>query len=455
MPYNSTSERPWRIVVHHSPSWVTRFLGSLRPSEKGYNVPRLSGPRMPSFEAEGQCQEHTSRFSSGPVISARMTSALILLPDELLLEILKHLQLSSLYMLHQTCRRLRYLSEDHTLKDFRLEFLRSEGESFCMTQAGYHQRLEIRDVLLRRSLCDTCTHLADTGELVRRMRSLYAPLFCYGCRIDHPALFFPPRKERNRKCLGLLGQFSVCAHHALSGKHVRQNAETLLPRKIICKHLAHSPLHFDGRSELFLRSTCHPEIFSPLGRSPVVTKAIVLLHLDHRWRIDMDGLRQSLAAQLKESKQLCKHISSQIPQLLDKLPSEDCSCFPPSGIPASRWIGSSHGPFDHHHEFVCRECGAKFHWIREMDGKRYHRSYIALRMQIMGFTESPLSIGWLSNLDYRGDRNPVLCDKTKGVLWCDKPDCSTGPGLRWLRMAKTFAYEASWEFIWIEMNRKG
>ena len=339
------SERSWRIVAHHWPNWVARLSDTLRPPEKTYDVPRLSGPHASSFEAESQHREHTSRFSSGPVISARMTSALTQLPEELLMEVLNRLPLSSLYMLRQTCWYLRYLAEDHALEDFSLEFLRSEGESFCMTQVGFHQRLEIRDVLLRTSLCDSCIHLADSGKLVRRMRSLYAPLFCHGCRVGHPALFFPPGKEHNRKCLGLLGQFSLCTHRTLSGKHVLGNPENLLPKSIVCKDIAHLPLNFDDRTRRAMTSSCHPEIRSLSGLIPthvIATKAVVLLHLDHRRRIDMDSIRQRLANQLKDSKQLCKHISSQIPQLLDRLKPDDCSCFPPSGIPAARWFGPAH-----------------------------------------------------------------------------------------------------------------
>lgn len=446
------SERSWRIVAH-SPSWVARVFDSFWPSGKAYNVPSLSGPHVSSLEAEGQRQAHTSRSPSGPVITAGTASALTQLPDELLLEVLKRLQLSSLYMLRQTCRRLRYLAEDHTLEDFRLEFLRPEGESFCMTQVGFHQRLEIRGVLLRKSLCDTCTHLADTGELVRRMRSLYAPLFCHGCRVDHPALFFPPGEERNRKCLGHLGRFSLCNHRTLSGKHMLGTPENLLPKRIVCKDVAHLPLNLEDDTKRAMALGCLPKIRSPPGIAPTyvsVTKAIALLHLDHRWRIDMGSIRQRLAAQLKDSKQLCKHLSYQIPQLLDRLQSDDCSCFPPSGIPAARWFWPPHWPYNHH-EFVCRECGAKYNWVRRMGEKSSRWSYIVLHMEIGWFNGTPLSIGWLSNLDYKGGRNPVLCEKTKGVLWCDKADCGTGPGLRWLRMAKTFAHEASW----IDMNKGG
>jgi hypothetical protein len=204
------------------------------------------------------------------------------------------------------------------------------------------------------------------------------------------------------------------------------------------------PLNLDDHTKRAMTSSCLSEIRSPLGLIPTyvtATKAIVLLHLDHRRRIDMDSIRQRLATQLKDSKQLFKHLSYQIPQLLDRLQSDDCSCFPPSGIRAARWFWPPHWPFDHH-EFVCRECGAKYNWVREMDEKTVRWSYIALRMQMRWFNESPLSIGWLSNLDYKGGRNPVLCDKA---------GCSTGSGLRWLRMAKTFAHEASW----IDMKNGG
>lgn len=322
-----------------------------------------------------------------------------------------------------------------------------------MTQVGFHQRLKIRDVLLRRSLCYTCTHLADTGELVRRMRSLYAPRFCHGCRVDHPALFFPPGKERNRRCLGLLGQFSLCTHRTLSGKHVLGKPGNLVPKSIVCKDIAHMPLNLEYPTQRGMASICLPKAHSPLSSVSSylnATKVIVLLHLDHRWRIDMDSIRQRLATQLKDSNQLCKHISYQIPQLLDRLQSDDCPCFPPSGIPVARWVWSPHWLLDHH-QFVCRECGARYNWEWEFDEKKVRRSYIALHMQMSWFNKSPLRIGWLSNLDYKGGRNPVLCDETKGVLWCDKAGCNTGSGVRWLRMAKTFAHETSW----IDMNNGG
>ncbi|KAJ3460488.1 hypothetical protein MRS44_011355 [Fusarium solani] len=227
MGYKPTFEHSWRIVARHSPIWVARVFGSLWPSGKAYSVPRLSDPHVSSFEAESQCQEHTSRFSSGPVITAGMASALTQLPGELLLEVLKRLQLSSLYMLRQTCRRFRYLAEDHTLEDFRLEFLRSEVLSL---------------------------HSSN-----------------------------PLRK-------------------AYAGKPRR-----LATKSIVCKDIAHLPLNLDDHTKRAMTSSCLSEIRSPLGLIPTyvtATKAIVLLHLDHRRRIDMDSIRQRLATQLKDSKQL-------------------------------------------------------------------------------------------------------------------------------------------------------
>ncbi|KAM5377544.1 hypothetical protein ACJZ2D_004913 [Fusarium nematophilum] len=448
---------------------MKRLLSCFADPQERYDVPLLgppapldASPPIPETIARSQtdtsspeCKEPTSHLSTWAIKNAKSTSALLQLPDELLLAIMMYLPPSSLYILRQTCGDFRRLVYDFAFKDFQLECLRPANESFCMTRAGYYQRLNIRGLLARSSLCDVCTHVADSGELARRMRSLYQPVYCSGCKKHHPALFFPPNQQGERICLGLVGYFPLCAHRRLSGQQLRAGRGEVLPKEIICKNIAHLPRKFEDSKGGCVSTYYYPKIFTySRGQTIFLTRTIILVHLDHRWHISMDSIRQRLSVDFKHSKQLCKHASTQLEQVLDSLASDRCDCFPPSGLPAHRGSGWS-ALFCKNHEFSCQDCGATYNWRRDGDPEAWSRSYVVLQVRSDWCCSSPLTIGWLANLDYdtftdrdsERNGNPILDRSTKGVLWCDEPGCGTGSGLRWLRMAKTFIHETS-ERLW-------
>ncbi|KAF4445604.1 hypothetical protein F53441_10668 [Fusarium austroafricanum] len=191
-----------------------------------------------------------------------------------------HLPYSSLYTARQTCRNLRSLTDDSTFKAFHLEILQNRAERFCITEAGWEQLRTIKQMLLRMSLCNTCSNVLDSGELHRRLTELWQPMDCTGCQKSHPALFFPQnQKDSSRSvCVGLLGHFAICEHLKVSAK--METSEGLVStgsiRTVSCDDPEHRPVGYKA-----------PKIWS------MYKNYTPFIQLKHRYHFDGVGGVQS------------------------------------------------------------------------------------------------------------------------------------------------------------------
>ncbi|KAF4973971.1 hypothetical protein FZEAL_9078 [Fusarium zealandicum] len=381
----------------------------------------------------------------------RLPSGLLQLPEELQLELMGHLPLGSLYCLRQTCRDFRRLADDYSFKELHAEFSGPRIEGSRIAPARLHEWWDIRKMIARDSFCGDCAYVAQSGVLAWRMSRLYEPMYCSGCKREHPALFFPLDQRRTKAqggglCLGLLGHFSICSHKRLSGRFV---GPWVYPGEIVCRSKQHSPLQFADS----IHPAETPRILSfpdSLAGNFSTRRTFYMLHLNHTSHISIDSIRQSLgSAGVPGCQELCKHVSLQTPGLLDCLQSDRCTCFPSAGL-AAYPSGGFADSLCENHTFTCRHCAATYRWTRK-HGKGMYTSYVVLDMTFSAFTCGPVSIGWLANLDYerfsdqasRANKHPALDESSRHILWCTTPGCATGSGIRWLTMAKTFVRETA------------
>lgn len=367
------------------------------------------------------------------------------LPEELLLEILKHLPHSSLYLLRQTCTTFRRVSMDVTFKEFNLEFSVPLDESSCITQAGYEQRQMIRDVLVRQTHCNDCNRFRETGRLKEKMVELYEPMFCKVCDDHHAALFFA-RDQRYRKlygpgcCLGQHGLFTICSHISFSAYDLRSASSAR--GESTCWYSSHRLRARSGNKtrERFSpppRFTASPDEGSTSTFRLRVHTRILLLEIDP-CKINIQLVRRGLkrAARSPDGQHFCKHISLLSGTVLSSLASDACTCFSDPAMPCKE------------HVLMCHHCGALYtlEYQRRETGSTKAHLYLSMNVRWKGV--EPLTPIWLFNLefDYSGPsskkkkkksmRHPVFDSETKHVLWCDSPGCATGSELRWMKMAK-------------------
>ncbi|EWG38418.1 hypothetical protein FVEG_01629 [Fusarium verticillioides 7600] len=140
--------------------------------------------------------------------------------------------------------------------------LRSNEEEYCITEAGFNELYIVKRLFRRRSLCNPCGKLFDSGELEDKLRALWKPVLCTGCNERHPELLFSQGRRTENRCVGLLGHFAVCKHLKLSGKWLDieitlKNTLERDERVITCKHPDHISA-YDKRNDSL---SCH--VFQP------------------------------------------------------------------------------------------------------------------------------------------------------------------------------------------------
>ncbi|CEI41941.1 unnamed protein product [Fusarium venenatum] len=391
-----------------------------------------------------------------------LNSRLLQLPRELLIHVISFLPEPSCYMVHQTCRVLRGLTETCPFQDFCRKIMHREEpfhidnaldlplrdikyreETFYIDNALCGQLRDIKQIFLRRSLCIPCGRLFDSGELEERMKKLWLPVYCTECHTDHPELVFPQGGRTYNICVGLLGEFAPCKHLKVSGK---AQADKRGDVDIVCLHPDHFPAgtvdsketahaRIQYRPHLYTCETCAVTGFSG-GLN--YSRSIPLVKIAPQQYPGMSALKSRLFKQLKESQDgLCQHASTQLDSIISSLPSDKCGCFPRCGPPALRSLPKTGANYRcGHHGYNCRLCGARYCW--------YHlNGYITLGVQIRLANNSlygmDYTMGWISNIKFDPDNHPVHLiwnESSKGVLWCSDPSCGTGSGNRWLLMVE-------------------
>jgi hypothetical protein len=415
--------------VHHHSSGTERLLRGIEDGSQGHGAfNHGENVKQPLPEADNQQREgHSRRLpnSSGTV------APLLQLPDEVLLSAMLFMPYNSLYMLRQTCHAFRNLVDDHVFEGFQSEILQNQGRSSCMTEYGFCQLRLIRNLLRRRTLCHSCGQMADSGELDRRLAEYWRRKFCQGCKKNHPGIFFSA-DVRDTSCLGRLGFFALGGIHKISGK-ILVSWEGY-PRRRLASYKGSTAVPEYGR---WVPALYLSESYNYTRAEGICLSHLMRLRTFHRTTIS--SLERSLRELHQNPSWGCKHLPSLIDSLLSTMTSNNCKCFPPSGIPAPglthllnmRSAAKRRARLCRNHKLTCQTCRINYTVLR--DGKD-----MLLQVDVLPFFVSPVSPAWLSRLSFEHDKNPILDESTEGVLWCRDPYCSTGSGKRWLRMLDIF-----------------
>ncbi|CZR42740.1 uncharacterized protein FPRO_10043 [Fusarium proliferatum ET1] len=430
--------RCFRLQHHHSLPWALRQLYRFRPMTDMSPVAHFDNNESSTCLLASSGQEHGETTTSlGALASQRspaQTSVLLHLPRELLVQIMIHLPYSSLYMVHQTCGIFRHLLGGFEFKYFRLEMLRSNEEAHCITKAGFDELYIVKRLLRRRSLCDPCGKLFDSGELEEKLKALWKPVLCTGCKKHHPGLLFPQGQRTENRCVGLLGHFAVCKHLKISAKSKLMPFAKMVKREdesITCGHPDHISVYdINGNStsryirEPFMRYSTYIA-----GMCSTYFRSFPMIKIHRQQDLDMSKLKSRLFKQLQDMNGdgLCLHASGQLESIASCITLDKNRCSP----------GLHNGQFHYecpdwsygcHH---CHQCGARYFWFFDDDCVIF---YVWIPMCYNG----PDSMSWLSNLTFDADEHPILNKGTQNVLWCSDPSCGTGCGERWLLMMEIF-----------------
>lgn len=416
----------FKVEAHHSSSWIQRMVNSSL-SNRGTSHAPLLGSFMysdaPVMDEKGslqllKSQEQKSHENQG--------SRLLQLSPDLLLLVLLHLPLESLYMVRQTCRVLRCATDDA----FELRIVHHRGVLWDIPKSEFDQLSTIKRIFQRASLCKPCGNLYESGELEKRLWTLWQPVYCTGCKRPHPAFLFPQGKPAGNMCVGLTGHFAPCKHVKITGR-----LESSPPggNSIACAHPEHSSVNKRFAPRLWARSGYGPTDFS-------YSRGIPLVKIRQYQFPGMQILKLSLLKQLEElnGDGLCQHASSQLGSIVTCLVSDDCDCFPASGIPMYDPIcENGRKVCCPNHGYHCLQCGARYFW-------GYEKDYIVLFVRIETMKLGPENSVWLANLRFDTDEHPIFNDNTKGVLWCNDPACGTSCGGRWLMMTFMLKNALQW-----------
>jgi hypothetical protein len=386
------------------------------------------------------------------------------LAPELIIEIMLLLPHSSLFLLQQTCKKFRQLSKRDTFKAFNLEF-RDGPESYCISENGYQQRKSIRDILVRRTLCQGCNAYRDSGKLLEVMHKLYELQYCHGCKASHPALFFSSEEKGKQytQCLGRIGNFPLCSHESFAGPDMVTGSNIGgMHRSIMCEDLSHKLSPPNSLSEMIYAPKGVLGTLSAFGGGPmkhhpyfILTTTIPLVVLDGCSDIcTEEAIRQLKNGQytVGDAKALCKHFSREILEECMASEPSKCSCFPRSETGLQKCTLLSNAP-----NAICQICGAAYHLrlrqdrtIRSAETKPRGKTIIDLEIKRDFRLKTFLQPSWLFNLNYNQDkecdsrlkRNPLLDEEMKHILWCDDSCCATGSGRRWEKMALLYLNDA-------------
>ncbi|CAI4212331.1 unnamed protein product [Parascedosporium putredinis] len=182
-------------------------------------------------------------------------SALCRLPDEVLLDIMENLDLTSLMCLRQTSRVFLILFSSPAFKKYHP----LGGQRPLELDPALHplpaQCERFRSLIDKDKFCPECLSARVQGDRNAKLRTLMTrPLHCDTCDVKRPALFFSASqrfsqyaigKKKKRACLIHEGYMRICQHRVLRWAEVREWIDALARgdgkdfRVTLCGHASH------------------------------------------------------------------------------------------------------------------------------------------------------------------------------------------------------------------------
>lgn len=357
---------------------------------------------------------------------ATTDSTFLKLPVENMLMILHNIQDPvSILVMRQTCRQLRSLCEDATLK-YRVPTATSQREAtpwfddpylklICSLPDGELAKYE--QLLWQDRMCTACTELRrDTAAYELAVQRMYRPMLCSGCVDYHPSYLFSYKERRKasteRVCIGRQGHFRLC-------EHIKFNydvAQGLVPRGFefckICKlpevrhreftigHNPHTNICFNtsffGKDKVGVY--CDIKVFRSWFRPPICQIKDVIKILT-----DFMSLHPSIAT--------CNHAgTSDFPYHIRRM------LLKADAQPANSYFRHNHFYYNARSTCTFPDCGFSINLWADKWTIRIYTIHEVLAI----YATTP---DWLCALDprsYLSKRDQL----TRGFIWCHDPACT-------------------------------
>lgn len=210
-------------------------------------------------------------------------SLLCRLPEELLLDIMKHLDITGIQCLRRACRLFLRL---YSSPIFSSSYLGNKDEILQLEHHQYWHQPKHKPhdswpkkltALLHKDhagYCEGCQRQRMHPSWTSKKIALTANyLHCSGCDIDHPVCLFSRaqrrKSPRSRICIGREGCIRACEHLTISWKKIISIAVQVAkldidtPAEISlseCRHVSHFPAHHKKDTSLINRQPINPTI---------------------------------------------------------------------------------------------------------------------------------------------------------------------------------------------------
>ncbi|KAK3339772.1 hypothetical protein B0T25DRAFT_560588 [Lasiosphaeria hispida] len=297
-----------------------------------------------------------------------MVHLLLNLSEELLLEIMKHLDSTSIQCLRRTSRIFLRLFSDRSFAQWhhpnsglpryttKLPWYRG---SPAFERQAYDKSSSFRYLMLldeTRKQCLSCRN-ANIDNPRKAWDLVHEYLFCAACLIDHPKAFFPAtergEKKKTRACVGHTGYIRLCEHEVITRDNVAeawgellalgpQSGENTHVWVRRCLHPSHNAPTSHDALEKSVAERMHPTAVLRRGGNAVVLDMAWTGHLRVPHNSDISA--DDMAACLPELRRgAAEHIVPQAgPGMLPEMRCFDpnrCGCLDWGGKypPNSRW----------------------------------------------------------------------------------------------------------------------
>ena len=410
----------------------------------------------------------TSKINDTQQLNSRQHGSpfpLMALPKELVLRVMGHMSVSTLYCFRQTSNTARLLFNQRDFQKFHEEVDPCESNlRFNIENLVAWEKMAISNSLHNEMRCSSCLKARENGLYRERAAELFNPRWCDGCKAEHfgAHFFSEDRKRCDEKrggklvCIGRRGNIELC-HHASCPPITWENVEECLRGRgtytVSCTDRSHEPQHpskdsYNGVGCAFPRLLIKEQWPARPDRPSNRLAHRRFIHLGYGWDLPLLDLDRKLPPSVPEIQnklsslirigfhesrlldhRLCPHVSVE-KDIQAFVESGICHCFTRRGCVASREVGVRDCECGRQEVLECRACGATYCWLLR-EGR------IALSYRYIWYILRPTSPGWICLLADRF-RDKVFDQDSQNVLWCDTPECWTNRNRRWENMLKEY-----------------
>ncbi|KAK2592670.1 hypothetical protein QQS21_009637 [Conoideocrella luteorostrata] len=422
------------------------------------------------FKFVSKVSRRKTHSSDGPELQSTISLVtshyevhLMVLPNEIILQIMGYLPPCSLYCLRQTSSLFMALFDLQLFKIYHKKSISfSNHAGFDLQILCASEQDAVASYLHHDMFCSSCLAAEGAGIIDTRLKALRRLQYCNGCERQHiNALFFPEDGEEQdnnsggRTCIGLHGHITLCSHRSCKpttwqelGPHVRP-FENCYVYKSACTDLSHQP-EWKHNDHVYLGGTPFPRLIvsrswdhvslSDWNRPPIFQIGygwdLPLLEVNYRTAPPLAVIQERLCTLVENAFHTyrpCQHITTK--EIQDFAQSGICECF-------RKYVWFTCYDFlkgckcGRQTTLQCRVCGAVYMWL-------FFADQVVFSMRYIWTVQRPTSLGWLGLIN----KGKLFTERNKHVLWCDAPQCRTNKKGRWETLIQEDAKREAYEIL--------